>query len=511
MESNDRRFQIFVSSTFEDLKKERKKAIEVIFERGHIPIALERFSAANKSDLEVIKKVMAECQVYILILGHRYGSIPPGEEISYTELEYELAKQNNLLILPFILRTEEIHKRRKEELDPNNAKDKAELLNLAKLERFHDSIRQYRQLWRPEDDFKYKVLKALDDNLKECKKPGFVRVEEEKVTNVVSVSQNEFIFDIVGQLKNFKKLYQRCLEYTEKKEALANFFHKQYLSKIKNSNVSLFFESGSTVTYVARELAQSLSEVVKIDEKGSPNIHIATNNVLAYLQLWLKARVPCTTFPWSPPLEETYGAFYGGIQQMPEKDPDYTLPPLEDDAKEEIEKLLDAPFSLTWRQPTLLLGAASGLQISEEHILKINDELDEATKSELREQLNRCFGPHVGSYRNKVFKRYMYKTGLPIMIFITGDKIDCEIDVGKCHFILDSEITWEAFYKNYPVAFCIGCTQEKKRMYVEMFRDLNFEILEGPNTSPVTALIARNSAFIDKFERMAPSNQASPS
>src|SRR6266851_16727 len=126
MENSDRRFQVFVSSTFEDLKDERKKAVEVIFERGHIPIDLARFSAANKSDLEVIKSVMAECQVYIVILGHRYGEIPPGEEVSYTELEYLLAKENELLILPFVLEKEEVYERRKA-LDPNNTRDKAEL------------------------------------------------------------------------------------------------------------------------------------------------------------------------------------------------------------------------------------------------------------------------------------------------------------------------------------------------------------------------------------------------
>jgi hypothetical protein len=146
MDSNDRRFQIFVSSTFEDLKEERKKAIEVIFERGHIPIALERFSAGNKSDLEVIKKAMSECQVYLLILGHRYGSIPDGEQCGYTEIEYQLAKQNDLLILPFILHEDEIDRRRRENLNPKIKSDNEELCNFAKLQQFHRSIKQYRQM-----------------------------------------------------------------------------------------------------------------------------------------------------------------------------------------------------------------------------------------------------------------------------------------------------------------------------------------------------------------------------
>lgn len=509
MKDSDRRFQIFVSSTFDGLEEERKQAVQAITERGHIPIALENFSASDEKDIKVIERVIAQCQVYILILGHRYGSMPEGAEISYTELEYDLAKQNDLLILPFILKPYEVRKRRKL-LDKNDDKDKTEIPNGEKLEAFLKKIGGYPQVWGPrEDSIKYKVSNALNDNLDKCRKPGFVRVAEEKLTNVVSVSENEFIFDIVEQLKNFKILYDRCLAYPEKKQALANLFNEQYLSTIKDRKLSLFFESGSTVTYVAKELAEALREEVKIDKKGSPNIHIATNNVLAYLTLWLKGKVPCTTFPWSPPLEETYGAFYGGIQWLPEKKPDYDLPALDKAAKAEIQKLREAPFSLEWRQPMLLLGAASGLQLSDEPILKFNSELDEASRAELTEKLNKCRGPHVGSYRNKVFKRYMYATKLPIIISITGDKIDCEIDVGKCHFILDSEFTWEDFCKNHPVAFCIGCTQQKKKVYAEQFRNLGFDIWYGPDALPVTALIARNSEFIEKFENADLPHQAS--
>jgi hypothetical protein len=62
-------FKVFISSTFKDLSEQRKQAVEVIFEQGHIPIALERFSPANESDLNIIKKAISECQIYILILG----------------------------------------------------------------------------------------------------------------------------------------------------------------------------------------------------------------------------------------------------------------------------------------------------------------------------------------------------------------------------------------------------------------------------------------------------------
>src|SRR6266404_4322936 len=109
----DRRYQVFISSTFKDLEDERKKAIQVVVERGHIPIALERFSAKDESDLKVIKKVIADCQIYLLILGHRYGELVSKKDISFTELEYNLAIKNRLLVLVLQLDQDEINRRRK--------------------------------------------------------------------------------------------------------------------------------------------------------------------------------------------------------------------------------------------------------------------------------------------------------------------------------------------------------------------------------------------------------------
>lgn len=509
----DRRFQIFIASTFEDLSEQRKQAVEVVIDRGHIPIALERFSASNESDIAVIKKAIQNCQVYILILGYRYGEIIPGKDIGYVEFEYNLAKENGLMILPFIMNDEEIQKLRKN-LDSRNIKDNQELKNSDKLERFHNEIKKnfFYKPWRKDDNFKYLLVKALDDHLSECKSLGWIREQEESIRSLVeSASRNEFIVDTVKQLSSFSKLDARCSQEADKKQELAAYFSEKYYDIIFSNNVSLFFESGSTVAYVARELAPSLKEAIRI-EKGKPNIEISTNNVLTYLQLWLTARVPCTLFPWGPP-EESYGACYGSIAGIGDHAPNYMLP-LDEVAIEQIEELLKVHFTLSaMRKPVLLLGAASGLQLSKNHTIKFRAEdernLSNNEKEKVKEELAKCFGPHVGSYRNKVFKRFIYATKLPIIILITEDKIDCTIEVGKCHFILDREgvdnydfiCTWNNFLKEHPLAFCVGCTQNSRLKYIKMFKDLDFEIYEGNNFSAITAFIARNIKFIEEFEK----------
>ena len=50
------KYQIFVSSTYTDLKQERDLIIKAMLEMGHIPVGMEMFSAADEEQWEIIKK-----------------------------------------------------------------------------------------------------------------------------------------------------------------------------------------------------------------------------------------------------------------------------------------------------------------------------------------------------------------------------------------------------------------------------------------------------------------------
>lgn len=88
-----RKLQVFVSSTFTDLKVERQAAVAAILKAGHIPAGMELFTSGDRSQMKVIEKWIDESDVYMLILGGRYGSIEKTSGVSYTELEYDYAKQ----------------------------------------------------------------------------------------------------------------------------------------------------------------------------------------------------------------------------------------------------------------------------------------------------------------------------------------------------------------------------------------------------------------------------------
>lgn len=101
----DKRYQVFVSSTFDDLTEERKYIIQSLLDAKYIPAGMEMFSASNDEQFEYIKKIIDTCDYYVLIIGGRYGTINPNTGISFTEQEYDYAFSKNIPILAFLHRS----------------------------------------------------------------------------------------------------------------------------------------------------------------------------------------------------------------------------------------------------------------------------------------------------------------------------------------------------------------------------------------------------------------------
>jgi hypothetical protein len=99
------KYQIFISSTYEDLIEERRKVIENIMNIGHIPTGMEMFQAGDVSQWHYIKNRILECDYYIVIIAERYGS-EGSEGKSYTQMEYEFAVENKIPVAAFLLHEE---------------------------------------------------------------------------------------------------------------------------------------------------------------------------------------------------------------------------------------------------------------------------------------------------------------------------------------------------------------------------------------------------------------------
>ncbi|PBI91468.1 hypothetical protein BKP43_25250 [Variovorax boronicumulans] len=100
----DKRYQVFVSSTYEDLRDERQEVMQALLELDCIPCGMELFPAADEDQWSLIRRVIDECDYYIIICAGRYGTIGPSGT-SYTEMEYRYAIEVGKPTLAFLHKT----------------------------------------------------------------------------------------------------------------------------------------------------------------------------------------------------------------------------------------------------------------------------------------------------------------------------------------------------------------------------------------------------------------------
>lgn len=108
-----KKLQVFVSSTYTDLQEERQAAVQAILTAGHIPAGMELFAAGDETQMNVIKRWIDESDVYMLILGGRYGSIEPKSQKSYIHLEYEYALEKGKPLFAVVINKDHLEKKSK--------------------------------------------------------------------------------------------------------------------------------------------------------------------------------------------------------------------------------------------------------------------------------------------------------------------------------------------------------------------------------------------------------------
>lgn len=98
-----KKYQVFVSSTYKDLKEERLAVTQYLLKMGFIPVGMEQFSASNMSQMEYIKMMLDDCDYYLLILAGKYGSVAD-DGVGFTEKEYDYAIANDIPVMSILIR-----------------------------------------------------------------------------------------------------------------------------------------------------------------------------------------------------------------------------------------------------------------------------------------------------------------------------------------------------------------------------------------------------------------------
>lgn len=197
----EKKYQIFISSTYEDLKEERKKVQDTILSMYQFPIGMEMFSAADEEQWEIIQETIDSSDYYVLIIGHRYGSvIGEGEYagISYTQKEFRYALEKKIPILAFLI--SDIATITPDKMESDSDKKR-------KLQEFISEVKKGRtvQWWNNCDDLAYKVMNSLNKQINRGKRPGWVRADKFDINS----TQNE----LVEMSRKIRKLEEENEEY----------------------------------------------------------------------------------------------------------------------------------------------------------------------------------------------------------------------------------------------------------------------------------------------------------
>lgn len=167
----EKKYQVFISSTYADLKEERRKILDILLMADCIPAGMEAFVASDVEQFEVIKKVIELCDYYILIIGKRYGSISEQTGLSYTEMEYEYAKELGIPVLVFALDESVAVDEEKIETDPVK-------INALKVFRQKALTNRLATIWKTQDELTGAVAISIMRATKEIQRPGWQRATE---------------------------------------------------------------------------------------------------------------------------------------------------------------------------------------------------------------------------------------------------------------------------------------------------------------------------------------------
>lgn len=194
----EKRYQVFVSSTYADLKEERSRVIQTLMEMDCIPAGMELFPATDEEQWEFIKKVIDDCDYYLLIIGGRYGTQSP-DGISYTEKEYDYAISNGIKVVALLHEDPETLPQEKIESDPEFRQ---------KLTNFREKVATGRlvKMWKKPEELPGMVALSLTKTIKTFPAIGWVRantVSNESLLKDLNDSSKE-ITDLKEKLKTYE-------------------------------------------------------------------------------------------------------------------------------------------------------------------------------------------------------------------------------------------------------------------------------------------------------------------
>jgi hypothetical protein len=208
MSSAKKKYQVFVSSTFEDLQEERREVINALLSADCFPICMEYFSASTDSKWETIMRLIDESDYLIVIVAGKYGSIDENG-ISYTQKEYEYAIQQNIPTMAFVKNENEL-----KQLQVEKQADAKKKLDEFRRRLLSEKICSS---WISSDQLGQKIATSISKAMNDTPRPGWIRADiKEEAINAIDTAKNNHLTDIDVINEKIKKLEDESNKKTEK-------------------------------------------------------------------------------------------------------------------------------------------------------------------------------------------------------------------------------------------------------------------------------------------------------
>jgi hypothetical protein len=219
-----KKYQVFISSTFDDLKEHRDAVVKAVLQLGHLPVGMEMFNAGDQTQWETIKSYIDSSDYYLVILAHRYGSKDPASGLSYTENEYDYAGEQGVPRLGFVI-----------DKTATWPADRVEAKAKKKLDDFKRKVGSARviKFWDTVDKLAYHVSLSLGNEITINPRVGWVRA-----TEAASPQVAEQLANLVRENKEFQIQIAES-QRRNKIDSLRKLINETQITSDKDSTVEV--------------------------------------------------------------------------------------------------------------------------------------------------------------------------------------------------------------------------------------------------------------------------------
>lgn len=253
----EKRYQVFISSTFLDLVEERQAVSQALLKSDCFPAQMENWPAMDAEQMHAIKEIIDASDYYLVISAGKYGSIDKSSGKSYTELEYDYAVSVNKPIIKLL------------HVDPlgslAGSQIEAESEIRSKLEAFHIKLKAGTvcKFWKSADQLQTETIVALLDIKKRHPAVGWVAgnaINSEAELEILRLKQELQARSVPKNLADSEASFEFGSKLRLVAEKLSTSLEKVSPEKILVLT-DLTFENGGSYYAKAHQLFEAFSSL----------------------------------------------------------------------------------------------------------------------------------------------------------------------------------------------------------------------------------------------------------